>query len=141
MKSPTAFVQCVLNDLGTRCGISTTRDYKTVTSRIESEGLSFLTITLPVFGKGFQKSLDLGRVDSSLFPGFQVRGGLPVFLQGFLRRVFDSKTGLLLDAPCVHSIYAIRQFTLMWQKIELPCSPARDKAAFRKYVECEIEVR
>lgn len=133
--------QVVLNELGTRCHTSTSRDYKTASVRYEHEGSSFLTITLPNFGKGFEKSLDQGFVDHNLFTGFRFRGGLPQFLGGFLDLVFDRGTGRLLDEPCIESIFAIRQLTLMFSKILHECSPARTRTAIQNYIKCEQEIR
>jgi len=124
-----------------RCCTSTTRDLKTVAGRIEHEGLSFLTITLPTFGKDFEKSLDLGYVDRRLFSSFRRKAELPRFLGGFLDRVFDRDSGLLLTDPCIDSILAIRQLTLMFGKISLPCSDARTRKAMRGFVLCEQDVR
>lgn len=141
MKSLMSFLQEVLIDLGTWCRTSTTRDYQTVASRVEHEGLSFLTIALSDFGKELEKALDQGRVGHDQFAGFSRTGGLPRFLGGFLDQVFDRRTGELLPCPSVVCIWAIRQFTLMWSKISLECTPARQKAAIDKYVECEKDVR
>ena len=141
MKSLTELWNRVSIELGTLCYVSTTRDIKTVASRLEHEGLSFLTITLADFGKCFEKSLDLGLVDHDAFPGFSRWRGLPRFLGGFLDRVFDRSSGRLLDHPCGDSIYAVRQLTLMFSKIALPCSDARNRLALSRYVECEQEVR
>jgi len=123
------------------CCTSARRDINTVSARVEHEGLSFLTITLPDLGKSFQRWLDLGRVASH--PSFLTeRGGsLPRFLGGFFSRVFDRSSGLLLDKPCTDSILAIRQLTLMFGKIELECSDARKLQSVRNYVKCEQEVR
>jgi len=136
-----ALLQCSLIDLGERCGISTSRDFKTVTVRVEHEGLSFLTISLANFGKDFQKSLDQGFVGSNQFAGFQRTGGLPRFLGGFLRQVFTLSGDRLLDVPSIAAIQAIRQITLMWAKIDLQCSPERMQAAFDKYLEIEQDIR
>jgi len=141
LKSLIMLAQVVLIDLGTRCATSTARDFKTVTSRVEHEGLSFLTISLSAFGKDFQKSLDQGLVGDDAFAGFQRRGGLPQFLGGFLRLVFDAKCGRLLPVPDVQAIFAIRQFTLMWAKMEIECTPRRTRNAFRQYLQCEQDVR
>jgi hypothetical protein len=135
------FLQYVLDDLGTWCCTSTARDLKTITSRFEHEGLSFLTITLSNFGADLQKGLDQGYVSDDLFAGFQRRGGLPQFLGGFLRNVFDPESGRLLDQPCITSIWAIRQLTLMFAKIKLECSDARKRKAIQGYFECEKEVK
>jgi hypothetical protein len=116
-------------------------DWKTVQGRCKHEGLSFLTITLPSFGKDFEKSLDLGKVDRNLFQPFGWKGGLPKFLWGFLDHVFDRTSGVLLESPSIDSIRAIRQLTLMFGKMKLQCTPAREQAAFDGYIQCEKEVR
>jgi len=55
--------------------------------------------------------------------------------------VFDRYSGLLLDEPCIASIQALRQLTLMFGKIELPCSDVRKRKAIQNYVKCEQDVR
>jgi len=141
MKRLMSFLQCVLDDLGTWCHTSTDRDLKTVAARFEHEGWSFLTITLTNFGRDLEKGLDQGFVSDDLFAGFKRRGGLPEFAQGFLRNVFDPKTGRLLDEPSVTCVWALRQLTLMWGKINLPCSDARERKAINGFVECEKDLR
>lgn len=140
-KSPIALLKCVLDDLGTRCGTSTIRDLKTVTERFEHEGWSFLTITLPSFGEALQRALDQGFVGHDQFAGFRRTGGLPRFMGGFLDHVFDRKSGVLLDFPLPEAIHALRQFTLMFAKIERPCTAKRTRAAFGKFVQTEQDVR
>lgn len=134
MKSQIMFLQTILLDLGEWCRISTTRDLKTITSRIEEEGDGFLTITLPNFGKDLERALDQGFVGNDQFTGFRRSGGLPRFLGGFLSQIFDPSTGRLLHDPSVLSIWAVRQLTLMWAKIAIPCSESRWKAALKGYV-------
>lgn len=141
MKSLTNLLHYVLADASTWCHISTSQDEKYILTRVEHEGLSFLTITLPNFGKDFEKSLDQGFVSRNLFQGFTWKGGLPRFLSGFLETVFDRFTGVLVDNPNVDAIRFVRQITLMFKKIEVPCSPARERAAISKYIDCEKEVR
>jgi len=141
MKSLITLWQLMADDLAIGCCTSATRDLNTVMSRCEDEGVSFLTITLPNFGKDFEKSLDLGKVDPSAFLGFSRKQGLPRFLGGFLDLIFDRASGVLLDVPNVDAIYAVRQLTLTFAKINLPCSPARVKSALDQYVECEKDVR
>jgi len=141
MKSLMTVLRLVLDELGTRCGTSTTHDLKKIMSRVENEGYSFLTITLANFGSDFQKSLDQGYVGPNQYPGFSRTGGLPRFLGGFLDRVFDRNSGRLLDIPCVESIRAIRQLTLMFAKVEIPCSDERVNRALHKYIKTEQDVR
>jgi hypothetical protein len=141
MKSMTDLWRVTANELAVGCYTSTTLDRKTVERRVKNEGLSFLTITLPSFGKDFERCLELGRVDDSSFLGFKRSGGLPLFLGGFLRRVFDTSSGVLLDQPCLDSIFAIRQLTLLFAKILHPCSDARERGAFQGYIRIEEELR
>jgi len=128
-------------DFAIRCCTSTTMDVKTAHGRYKHEGLSFFTIALPSFGKDFQKSLDQGIVAHDMFLGFSRHAGLPRFLGGFLELVFDRRTGVLLDSPDIDAILAVRQLTLLFSKILLPCSDARERDAMSGYVECEKELR
>jgi len=124
-----------------QCYTSAIRDINTVSDRIEHEGLSFFTITLPDFGKAIQKWLDQGQVGIHSSFRKERGGSLPAFMGGFFNRVFDRSSGLLLDDPCIASIRALRQLTLMFGKIELECSPARQLKAIQNYIECEQEVK
>jgi len=123
------------------CCTSAHMDINTVHVRVKHEGLSFLTITLPDYGKAIQKWLDRGH--AGFHPSFHSeRGrGFPVFLGGFLGRVFDRSSGSLLDEPCIDSILALRQLTLMFGKLLVPCSAERERDAMRNFVECEQDVR
>lgn len=145
MKSPMQLLREVLRDRGTWCGVSTTRDWETVTGRFEHEGLSFLTITLPTYGKELERALDVGELLPSMFPLWRKskrgHGRFPAFLQEFVERVFDRETGRLLDEPDIDSIQALRQITLMFAKMELPASPKRTRRAMDQFIECEKEVR
>jgi hypothetical protein len=140
MKSLMSLWSRMAEDSAILCCTSATYDINTVIRRCEHEGLSFLTITLPDLGKATQKWLDQGQVGihSSFERG---RGSLPLFLGGFFNRVFDLKSGALLDDPCITSIHAIRQLTLTFGKYNHPCSDARVTKAMQKYVECEQDVR
>jgi len=141
MKSLTSLWKILAKDLASGCCTSTTRDSKTVSERVKCEGTSFLTITLPQFGKDFERSLDQGCVDRQDFQGFTWRSGLPVFLQGFLSLVFDSNTGRLLDEPNIFAIRAIRQLTLIDSKMFLLTNSQRERAAMSGFIQCEKEVR
>jgi len=133
--------QVAAQELGGWCRTSTTRDYKTVTRRVKHEGLSFLTISLPSFGKDFEKSLDRGYVDHDLFRGFLFTGRLPRFLGGFFDLVFDRGTGCLVPFPDIDAIFSIRQLTLMDGKMEKMCSDARIRHAMKGFVDCEQELK
>jgi hypothetical protein len=122
------------------CHTSATLDCKKLERRYEHEGEQFLTLTLPQFGKDFERSLELGKVDPGLFRGFARKGGTPKFLGGFLDLVFDRGTGVLLPEPCIDSIAAIRQLTLMFAKIAKPLPPERYRRAMQDYVQVDSEV-
>ena len=143
MKSLLLLWRYVADELATWCRTSTLEDYKKLLQRTNTEGVSFLTITLPTFAKDFERSLDQGFIAPSQFQGFaKVRGGsIPAFLQGMTEQVFDRQSGVLLDKPHIASIRAVRQLTLMFGKINVDCSEARKLAAVRSYIECEKEVR
>jgi len=141
MKSLAALWQVMANELAIQCHTSASRDIKTFTSRSEHEGDAFFTITLPQFAKDFERSLELGYVDSGLFVGFQRRGGpLPLFLGGFLRQVFEPRTGRILEQPSVESIFAVRQLTLVFGKILRPTSVRRERDTIRQYLETDRAV-
>ena len=141
MKSLTLLWQKVLIESGTWCRTSTVHDWKTAVRRFESEGISFFTISLTNFGKDFEKALDQGFVDSNQFAGFKRSGGLPKFLSGFLRLVFESDGCGLLPDPSIDAISSVRQLTLMFGKILIPCSETRNQKAVDGYVQCEMDLR
>jgi hypothetical protein len=141
MKSHMLLLKLILEDSGIRCCTSTTRDFNTITRRVEAEGMSFLTISLPAFCDDLQKGLADGLVESATFVGYSKVGRLPRFLSGFTTQIFNTYTGLLLDEPSIEAIHSLRQITLLFGKVNLPCSDTRVKAAFDKFIECEKQVR
>jgi hypothetical protein len=140
VKSLTLLWQVVLTECGDLCSVSTTSDAKTALRRSKDEGFSFYTITLPDYGKEFELALDRGGVLPSSFNAFRRRKGLPVFLQGFLELVFDRETGLLLEEPSVDAIFAVRQITRLFSKIEMQCTDNRTRKAINAYLEIEQDL-
>lgn len=140
MKSLMLLLQSVLSDAETWCRTSAALDRKTIERRYKHEGLSFLTITLPTFCSDFERGLEQGSVDDTMFLSFKKRRGLPQFLGGFLRQVFDLDTGNVLEVPSTDAIFFIRQITLLMKKVLLPCTIVRERDAFEKYVETDREV-
>jgi len=141
VKSLMLLWQELAKELAMWCSTSADRDINTVSVRTEHEGVSFLTITLPAFGKEFERALDQGYIADDQFTGFRAgSGGLPRFLGGFLQRVFDPDNGVLVEDPCKDSVFAIRQLTLIFGKLEIECSKERTKSAFQGYIDCEKDV-
>lgn len=113
MKSRSEVWLKALEDLGRLCSVSTQRDAETMASRVAAEGESFFTLTLPAFGKEFERTLAEERIPSSAFKGwarrpvrvgfFNAEGvqvestmakvGAPKFLGGFMDLLFVSKDG------------------------------------------------
>lgn len=141
MKSLTELYACLLKDASRWCSACTLRDLQTITERVEGEGISFVTITLPRFCQEFERALDHRGIESTGFLGFKKSGFLPLFLQGLTTRIFDQQSGRLLNEPDLNAIYFVRQICLYAKKIELECAPKRTKAAFKQFVLCEDEVR
>jgi hypothetical protein len=160
MKSLMSLWSCMANELAVRCCTSAVRDIKYVENRVEHEGLWFLAVTLASYGKAIERWLDHGFVVPWDVPGFRSPGrltGLPAFLGGFLGRVFDVASGVLLEKPDIEAIYAVRQLTLAFSKIALPdnssngkvslkggrkvVSEKRERRAMLEYLQCENDVR
>jgi hypothetical protein len=76
-----------------------------------------------------------------MYQGFSWHAGLPRFLGGFLDLVFDRTSGVLFDDPSIDAILAVRQLTLLFSKVLLPCTSVREQDAMDGYVKCEQEVR
>jgi len=124
--------------------VSDLRDLLVLRSRVENEGLSFLTITLPQFARDFERSLADGVISSTHFRNFRKNGSIPAFLQGMTSLVFNRETGRILDeeeqnctteTPVI--IDCIRQICLAFKKIELGCTPEREAAAVANFSSIE----
>lgn len=127
------WIDC-LKEAGDQYCVRTHRDVAYATSRIEDEGLSFLTIALPAFEKDFLTGITRGHAGSDLFHGFRYgSGGLPTFLSGFLHQVFDTDGSLRADVD-PGLIRSIRQVLLLCSKIELPTSKERETDALAAYI-------
>lgn len=132
----------IYKDMAAKCTTNQpdNRDVRTLMSRVEHEGLSFLTITLPSLGSDLDRSLALGRIAPNTFRSFKKVGTIPAFLQGMFAQVFDTGTGGLLDEPEVAAIEGIRQLAYAFKKLKLPCSPNRIRKSFQKFIEDEQDL-
>lgn len=139
MKSLVNLASALLSDLGSICSVETARDLDTIKSRAHHEGESFLTITLPDFATDFERTLERGRVDSTLFVGWKKRGCLPAFLQGFTSLVIGASGEVRNDAS-KNAVFAVRQICRCFKKIRINCSDERFNAAFEKYKQLEASL-
>lgn len=129
----------VLINYGLFVRLAVERDSRVIANRFKDEGMSFLTITLPILDDALLQGLTQGRITPSMFNGFKPfkRGGsLPALLSGFYMRIFDSD-GFLLPRPCLDSIEAIRQICRLYKKIEMTCTDTRLEQAFERFMENE----
>jgi len=140
MKNLVNLWQRTAADAAVQCRTSAIHDINTVMNRFEHEGIELLTLSLPEIGKAFERSLDQGRVTDTLLSLSGKKRGFPSFLRNFHQLVFDRSCGLLLDDPSIDAIQAIRQLTLMFSKVLLPCTRAREEKAFLDFIKCEQEM-
>lgn len=130
----------ILRDGAAKCAAKGhERDFETLKSRSEHEGLSFLTITLPTFCRDFDRSLAIGRIEPTFFRSFKKKGRAPALLQGFLALVFDTNSGRILDEPNIGAIEAVRQATNVFKKVEIACEPFRVRKALSNFQQCELD--
>jgi len=140
MKRPTMLYQGLLAQASLDLEVSTERDFAYLQSRLEHEGLSFLTITLPVLSDSLESGLETGRFTlPNGFKPFRRGGTLPAFLQGLFKRVFQLDGNLLVN-PCGESIYWIRQISRFFKKPKISCSPQREAAAIIKFKQVEEDL-
>lgn len=124
---------------------SMARDRLTIIARYENEGRSFLGITLPAFSEWLEQSLQQGCVATSIFSRFRKRpkrkSALPCFLHGLTCRVFDAKSGVLLEHPDPLAVKLIRNIGAFCKKEFVVCDPVRDYKAKKSYKDLDIELR
>lgn len=141
--------QAIYKDACVKCAAEVSyRDLKTIRSRVKTQGISFLTITLPNFCSDFERSLELGFVDPSFFQNFRKNGAIPAFLQGLLGLVFNQETGRINDVDSTFQssrspdfianlVSSIRQICLAFKKVKLPCTAERQFKALESFIENE----
>ena len=139
MKSLVTLQLAALHDAGSFIDVHVRRDCETVQSRVEHEGESFLTITLPSLSKALEKGLRDGKWPKQDVLGFKYVRGLPAFMRGFLLRVF-SDNGEILDDPDANAIWAFRQVTNLMGKVSNPTTPARERQAMRSFIQTDMEL-
>lgn len=115
-------------------------DIRTMVKRIEDEGISFLTITLPQLGADLEQCLSRSCIDSQYFRNFRKYRKVPAFMRGFFSQVFDAGTGRILDDPCSLSIDCIRQVAYACKKIKDLCSEARIEKAYAGFIQDEHDL-
>jgi len=112
-----------------------------VNDRLRTEGLGFLTKTLPRLGKALDRALSSNTKLSASSVGFSSPAGseLPRFLGEFFSLVFDP-TGTVLQSPCAESVRVLRQVLYLFYKYELPYSEAQEQKVIASFVKTEQDL-
>ncbi len=108
------------------------RDKETLNKRIRSEGISFVTKTLPSLGKWLDRTLDGERFTPH--PSFKAQRGrtTPEFLQALFNRLF-SGSGLLVNEDA-EAVKMLRQLLFLVYKLELPYSQKQEEAVISTFL-------
>jgi len=125
------------------CAASLRRDLLTVEHRVEYEGNSFLTVTLPLYGDLIFRSLEMNKFQPcASFSKKSRKGALPAFLHGLLELVFDAGTGEVLAEASVEALCELRQICYLFKKVQLKTSQDErlDRLARRKFFEVEDDI-
>ena len=113
------------------------KDLDVLQHRVLSEGLSFLTKTLPKLGKRFDQGLVSGCFN--IPEGFKKAHGsanTPAFMQVYFKQVFD-EDGIILDVVSVAAIKHLRQVLYFAYKLELPYSKAEENRVIDSFVQLD----
>lgn len=141
LSSLTSIAIALLKDAMAKCSMSIDpRDVDTISRRIEYEGLSFLTKTLPAFGRDIEECLDLGGVTPSHFRMFRKCKAIPAFLQGMLGLVFSQKDGSLIHEPSIEAIEGLRQMSYAFKKLKLDYTHSQTMRATSSFMEEESSI-
>lgn len=119
------------------------RDIQTVETRFKHEGYGFLSVTLLALGDAFDLGISTGQFTCPTSFG-KVRGqALPKFLSGLLCKVFDTKTGQLLECASVHAIKCVREILRLFKKLKLSTkrSDKLEREAIAKFVSTDEYIR
>lgn len=114
---------------------------KKVNSRLSTEGMSFLTKTLPRLGKAFDKALsDHTPLNAtSLRFKAQPNSNLPIFMGEFFNRVL-SPDGTLLPDPDSTSVEVLRDILYLFYKYELPYTDEQEQEVIARFEKTESDL-
>jgi len=103
-------------------------DLAHLAERLKGEGSSFVKVTLPLLGKALDAALIHGAFNCPM--NFATRKGtrLPKFLYSVFSQILDD-AGILRSAPCITSIYFLRQFLLLDGKLIAEPTPDQKRIA------------
>lgn len=132
---------CIYVDYAGLCGVKPdNRDLTKISRRCHHEGSFFAEVVLPSVGRGLERALERGYVDSTDF-SYVLKNSAkcPVFLWVFFSLVFDDKGQLRLDAAPL-AVAAIRQISNTFKKIKEVCDAKKVDEAFQTFRAIEQEL-
>lgn len=116
------------------------RDIETMKSRVATEGLSFLTKTLPQLGKSLDEALTTQTFSvPRAFKRAHGYSSIPAFMQAYFKVVLN-ESGLLREEFDVGALTHLRQVLFFAYKLEVPYSPDDVSRAIEKFVTIEEEL-
>jgi len=115
------------------------RDCETVMSRTATEGVSFLTKTMPKFGKAILEGIETGRLNPCVGFGAHGRTRLPAFMQDAVSRLFQNDGTLQVD-PSPEALSYLEQVLFLCYKIELPSELEADHRVVSDFVKTEEDL-
>jgi hypothetical protein len=139
-------IAALLHDVFTSCGTvfdsaSRKNTLNKVLNRLASEGIGFLTKTLPRLGKAFDKALTgathLNAIELRFEP--QPNSQLPKLFGELFNRVFQPN-GALLQDPCEKSVSVLRQILFVFYKYELPYTVEQEQQVVSRFEKTEDEL-
>jgi hypothetical protein len=115
------------------------KDLSTVHKRLDKEGISFCTITLPTLEKAILQSFRTGKLETPT--GFSHARGttLPKFLSGLLGAIYSEDGTLLPDAD-IASITEALQIAGLGYKLKLGYSSEQEEAVIKSFLDTEIDI-
>jgi hypothetical protein len=130
---------CILRDnpLGLTTPKNLLKDLHVLGRRVSHEGLSFLTKSLPRFGKGLLSRLESG----TSLSGFSLKldsDGIPLFMGGYLKVIFDEESPGDLRARALSHVLQVCNLCYKLE-LEYSASTAREVCETFSQVEVEIE--
>jgi len=114
-------------------------DLRVLRSRVDSEGIAFLTKTLPMLGKAIDFALHSEQPLQVL--GFKKKSNtsIPLFL-GWLIELLFMSDGYVRDDLDITALRHVRQFLYFSYKLSLPYEASTENSAIESFVRTEDEL-
>jgi len=115
-------------------------ELRVIASRLSSEGISFLTKTLPTYGKALDRALSSGSRFSVLGLRKESESSVIPKLFGWLLKRVISTAGFELDQPDPIALLHFRQLTHLLYKLEITYAPKTAQAVVDAFVKTETDL-